>query len=638
MDRFFGFDLGDAESAVSRLEKEDGSTPEMLTICGEKSFITAYALLQSGELQIGERACYTADAVRRKIRFKSRFLTDPSSEEDVRRFAAGVLGELYGSGDLIRHEDCCFYIGCPAGWNRNAREDYRAIFEKVGYPPAKIISESRAAMVSACQSRHLQIGYDILSKPVLVVDIGSSTTDFAYICNGKEVEMQTAGEVRLGGGIMDEILLEQAGRSSESEGAFRELFKKSEPWKSYCEFAARRLKEKYFSDEGYWSENPCTESVLVRSAGTAPLRLRIAMDKDTAKRLLEQKAESLGGRSFKDVFVQSLRDVKEHISGEQPDLLFLTGGVSKLPAIKGLCRDVFPDAVVITGAEPEFSVSKGLAWCGRIDEELREFKAELDTLKNSTKVEDIVAGKINDLYRAVVDVVVEPILYNAALPVFEQWRNGEIRRLSDADPILQSEIEKWLHTDEARELLMKPITRWLKPVSDALEEYTEPICIRHNVPYTALSLSSYLSASDLDIRIDAKNVFPVEELTWLIDSIITLIVSLLCGGTGVALISSGPTGILTGAFLSILVLLMGKTRMEKALLTADIPKITRKLVPKGAFRTRMKSMSSTIKSGFYKNLEGEKNEEITERLVEEISVQIEQCLTKMAEVVEIPLG
>ena len=638
MDRFFGFDLGDAESAVSRLEKEDGSTPEMLTICGEKSFITAYALLQSGELQIGERACYTADAVRRKIRFKSRFLTDPSSEEDVRRFAAGVLGELYGSGDLIRHEDCCFYIGCPAGWNRNAREDYRAIFEKVGYPPAKIISESRAAMVSACQSRHLQIGYDILSKPVLVVDIGSSTTDFAYICNGKEVEMQTAGEVRLGGGIMDEILLEQAVRSSESEGAFRELFKKSEPWKSYCEFAARRLKEKYFSDEGYWSENPCTESVLVRSAGTAPLRLRIAMDKDTAKRLLEQKAESLGGRSFKDVFVQSLRDVKEHISGEQPDLLFLTGGVSKLPAIKGLCRDVFPDAVVITGAEPEFSVSKGLAWCGRIDEELREFKAELDTLKNSTKVEDIVAGKINDLYRAVVDVVVEPILYNAALPVFEQWRNGEIRRLSDADPILQSEIEKWLHTDEARELLMKPITRWLKPVSDALEEYTEPICIRHNVPYTALSLSSYLSASDLDIRIDAKNVFPVEELTWLIDSIITLIVSLLCGGTGVALISSGPTGILTGAFLSILVLLMGKTRMEKALLTADIPKITRKLVPKGAFRTRMKSMSSTIKAGFYKNLEGEKNEEITERLVEEISVQIEQCLTKMAEVVEIPLG
>ena len=34
----------------------------------------------------------------------------------------------------------------------------------------------------------------------------------------------------------------------------------------------------------------------------------------------------------------------------------------------------------------------------------------------------------------------------------------------------------------------------------------------------------------------------------------------------------------------------------------------------------------------------EKNEEITERMVNEISSQIELCLTKMAEVVEIPLG
>ena len=40
----------------------------------------------------------------------------------------------------------------------------------------------------------------------------------------------------------------------------------------------------------------------------------------------------------------------------------------------------------------------------------------------------------------------------------------------------------------------------------------------------------------------------------------------------------------------------------------------------------------------YEHLEKEKNEEITERMVNEISSQIELCLTKMAEVVEIPLG
>ena len=214
MDRFFGFDLGDAESAIARLYKEDQVVPEMIKVAGEESFITAYAQMASGELMIGEKACYTDNAIKRKLRFKSRFLTERSSAADVKSFAAGVLGELYGSGDLVRNEDCSFYIGCPAGWDRNTREHYREIFEQAGYPPSKIISESRAAMVSACQSKHLQIGVDILSRPVLVIDIGSSTTDFAYIMGGKEVEMQTGGEVALGGGLMDEILLEECVESS----------------------------------------------------------------------------------------------------------------------------------------------------------------------------------------------------------------------------------------------------------------------------------------------------------------------------------------------------------------------------------------------------------------------------------------
>ena len=145
MDRFFGFDLGDAESAIARLYKEDQVTPEMLTVAGEKSFITAYAQLASGELIIGEKACYADNVVRRKLRFKSRFLSDRSSAGDVKSFAAGVLGELYGNGDLIRNEECCFYVGCPAGWDKNTREHYREIFESAGYPPAKIISFLPAA-------------------------------------------------------------------------------------------------------------------------------------------------------------------------------------------------------------------------------------------------------------------------------------------------------------------------------------------------------------------------------------------------------------------------------------------------------------------------------------------------------------
>ena len=636
MDRYFGFDLGDAESAISRVGKSSAEQPEILTIRDVKSIVTAYALLQSGEVLVGESACYTPRAVKRAIRFKSRFLKDPESRKDLRRFAVGILGELYGDGNLLKGEDCSFYIGCPAGWDSAAREDYRALFEEIGYPPARIISESRAALVAACQSKHLQVGYDILSKPVLVVDIGSSTTDFAYIASGKEVELKTAGEVALGGGMMDEILLETALDSSPRGDRIRTVFEESEPWKNYCEFAVRRLKENYFSDVDYWSDHECTESVMIRH--TIPMRLKLTINPKIAHDMLSGKQKVLDGRSFRDMFMDSLKEVRGHIDGEMPELVFLTGGVSRMQEIRGWVREVFSESVVITGSEPEFTIARGLASCGRIDEDLREFREELNELISSTVIEDLVRLHIDELYRNTVETLVDPVLENAALPVFDRWRSGEIRRLEDVDGELEREIEAFLQTEEARSLLVKPIMAWLKPLAVDIEEYTVPICTRHNIPYQQLSLTSYLSLTDIDIRIEAKDVFAVGLITLLIDTLVSVLIGLLCGGSGVALISSGAPGIMAGAVISLLVLVLGKNRMEQAILSADIPNIFRKMVTRKAFESRMDSMSSEIRDNFYRNLETEKNEEITGRMVSEISEQIEQCLSQMAEIVEIPLG
>ena len=636
MERFFGFDLGDAESAVTVLSAERGARPEVLTVRDAKSMITAYARLLNQELLIGEAACYHPDAVERKIRFKSRFLTDPDSHRDIKCFAAGVLGELYLSGDLVQNEDCCFYVGCPAGWDKAAREQYRYIFEKVGYPPVKIISESRAALVSACQSRHLQVGYDILQHPVLVVDIGSSTTDFAYIAKGKEVELRTAGEVRLGGGIMDQIVLEEALCASRHEKELRVVFAKSEPWRSYCEFAARRLKEKYYADEDYWKDHECSQILSVSYDRT--YKLKLVMNGEISQKVLEKKSRFLQNRSFREVFTESLRETKRNITGEMPELIFMTGGVSKLAATRDWCHEVYPDAVIITESAPEFSVAKGLAYCGRIDEETRQFMQELENLKDSSVVERIVAENIGDLYRRAVDSLTGPILENAVLPVLEEWREGRIERLCDIDSVLQKEITAYLHTEEARELLVKPVTAWLKPVSYELEEHTVPICVKHGVPYRALSLNSYLSLSEIELRVDAKNVFAVEEITWMIDTIISLVVALLCGGSGVALVANGLPGMVAGAVVSLLILLLGKDRMQEALLKAKIPQAMRKMFPKKYFRSRLSKMTEEVKENLYETLEKEKNEEITDRLVGEISAQIEDCLSRMAKVVEIPLG
>ena len=52
-------------------------------------------------------------------------------------------------------------------------------------------------MVGAIQSNSVRDYVDLRSKSVLVIDIGSSTTDFAYINKGRETEIHTGGEVSL---------------------------------------------------------------------------------------------------------------------------------------------------------------------------------------------------------------------------------------------------------------------------------------------------------------------------------------------------------------------------------------------------------------------------------------------------------
>ncbi|MBO7708855.1 MAG: hypothetical protein J6S83_00190, partial [Lachnospiraceae bacterium] len=481
MNTYYGFDLGDAESAIARLDHDEQPSPSMIPVDGVKSFITACARSASGELIIGESACYASDAQMLKIRFKSRFLKETASADDVSLFAKGVIRALRDAQEPVDDGDSLFYVGCPAGWDKNTRERYRFIFEKTGYPPVKIVSESRAALVNACQSKYLQVGYDILSKPVLVVDIGSSTTDFAYIAQGREVELKTAGEVSLGGGIMDELLMTRCLSQSPDRAQLSGFFEAHPAWKNYCEFAARRLKEQYFEDEPYWSEHDCSRTLLIRASRALKFTLRI--DPEAAKALLYEPAPQLEGRSFHEVFDDSLRHVADSIDGPAPELLFLTGGVSKLPAIREWCSAVFPDSVVVTGTEPEFSVAKGLAFCGRIDEQIRAFKADVQELINSPVIENIVDMRLAELYEAAAEAIVGPILNEAALPVFDRWRSGQIRRLCDVDDELQKSITAFLSSEEARSYLHEPVAKWLGTVSSDLEQYTLPICVRHHVPH-----------------------------------------------------------------------------------------------------------------------------------------------------------
>ena len=701
---YWGFDLGDGESTLARVGSADRSIPEIIEVDGKKVTITVWAVMASGEVRIGENAARSASAaVRSAARFKRRFLnTQSDSAALIRDFSARVFESLRDSGALVGGEKSnSVYVGCPAGRDAEARARYQRIFETIGFPTPHVVSESRAVMVGAIQSNSVRDYVDLRTKSVLVIDIGSSTTDFAYINKGKETEIRTGGEVALGGGVMDELLLSECVRRSKNAKVLAGVLEESESWRVDCELHARRLKEQYYSLPAENRKAECTDSLLITYDD--PIILDLVMDPEMSRTLIERPCSQLGGKSFRQVFTAGLREVRESIGDTPPELLFLTGGVSRMDEVRTWCQEVFPEAVIYTDREPEFSVARGLAWCGRIDDELIRFRADVDTLISSNTVEGIVSSHLSDLYRTVLDHLLDPLLEKAVKPVLLDWRSGKIVRLSDMETALQERIKVYLYSEDAKNCLYQPVTDWLLRISQELEPYTSEICRRYHVPDRSLEISSALSASDFHLleKIGAKEILDSDSLTWtavFVESIISLLIAMLCGGSGVVLISEGPLGILIGFIVSFLVLLashaMGKKALDEKLKNANLPlsirrialsnalphiegpslglsdalkgtKLTRlfsgsedtdvnaspgkkpHLLPRISWlgreeisERRMQAIRSKIMSSYEKLMNSADNEELlalNARMSRDISQQIETRLKELAEQVEIPL-
>lgn len=704
--QYWGFDLGDGESTLARVSSEGNHFPEIVEVEGNKVIITVWAIMRDGEVRIGDNAARSAAAaVRSAARFKRRFLNAQSdSAALIRDFSARVFESLRGSGELVGGEKSnSVYVGCPAGWDAEARERYQRIFETIGFPTPHVVSESRAVMVGAIQSNSVRDYIDLRSKTVLVVDIGSSTTDFAYINKGRETEIRTGGEVALGGGVMDEVLLNACVTQSPNAGALKKVLGESESWHVECELRARRLKERYYSmpaEERKTQE--CSDSILITYDD--PLILDLRMDEEMSRRLTDKPCPQLDGKSFRAVFCEGLREVRNSIGQEQPELLFLTGGVSRMEEIRGWCQEVFPDAVIYTDREPEFSVARGLAWCGRIDDDLAHFRADVEELISSNTVEQLVSGRLNDLYRTALDHLLDPLLEQAVKPVLVDWKNGRIARLCDMESALQERIKIYLYSEEAKQSLYQPVTDWLLRISEELEQYTSEICRRYHVPERSLGISSALTASDFRLleKLEAKDVLAGDTLTWtavFVESIISILIAMLCGGSGVVLISEGPIGMLIGFLLSFLVLVvshaMGKKAIDEKLMTANLPLPIRRmalasslprlegpnlgignavkksslgqlfsgteadtnedanthekrhLFPRlrwgngeGISERRMQAIRAKIRANYEKLLNSAENEDLialNRRMSHDISNQIEMRLKELAEQVEIPL-
>lgn len=627
--KYIGIDIGDGESAVACLAEDSVIEPVIQPIDGRGSILSVVGMAGT-EVRIGEKALLDRKVVHLRSRFKSRYLNTMDAERDIERFAHGLRTALLEEADDFFDGDVYIAVGCPAGWKENDRARYCEIMKRAGLGDVHIVSESRAAFFYARYAHELKVAPELLDQTTLVIDIGSSTTDFAYIVNGRESAIGTFGDVSLGGGLIEACMLRRAVAASKQREELETVFRESLSWKNRLEIAARRLKEQYFLDEAKWVKTPCVASETVYY--DLPVKVKFELNEDIMREILSTPMDELKGATFDEALSDLLRHAEQATAENPPKLVILTGGASRMRFFREACAAQFPNAQVVICPEPEYSIAKGLAYAARVDDRLDAFSKDIEAYFQSGDVSREIAASLKWLTVPLASILSGRIVHDVVLNVLDEWKCGEIETIEKMDaPIIERTDELVRNLDDIPEI-RPAINEWLKKLFQRLQPRLDEICIRHDVDRQSMSLTgvrSLIGPEKVNILLES----PVT--TTLIYVITSCVTATLCGGGGVVLLMEGPVGILLGALIGLIVAYFGQKAVTSAVSRANLPLFTRKLLCL-SFRKSLSSprQRKAIESALLSSMDSPR---FQKQLETDITISLESQIMNMARSVEMPI-
>ncbi len=627
--RYIGLDIGDGESAVALLEENSVIEPVIMPIDSYGSILSVVGM-SGTEVRVGEKALLDRKVAHLRSRFKSRYLTSADAERDIERFAYGIKHQLELDNPGLFDRETHVTVGCPAGWKPRERERYREIMRKAGLGDVHIVSESRAAFFYARYAHGLNLSPEALSKTTLIIDIGSSTTDFAYIINGKESDIGTFGDVSLGGGLIEACMLRKAVKRSPLRAQIEEVFEESSSWKNRCELVARRLKEQYFLSEDSWQSVPCvsTETIYYDE----PLKLRFELNESIMRDIISTPLEELHGVTFQECLSDLLRHAHSATSENPPELIILTGGASRMGFFRENCASVFPEATIAICPEPEFSIAKGLAYAGRVDKRLEDFYTDIEAYFSTGEIKQLVSSSLEWLTTPMASALSGRIINDVVLDVLDRWKTGEIRSIDDMQTPIIKGTEALLKDLDKIEELNPIIAEWCRKLFMKLQSGIDEICRAHSIDRASMSLKAVHS---LDGPASVKIVVDSPFFSTIAYVVTAAISGMLCGGGSIALLAEGPIGIVAGIVIGLVVAFVGTKAAGNAIRRADLPSLMRKLT---GF-TLARSLKSPKQRRLIEDelLRTMQKPEFTEKLVAEVTESLKDQILQMARSVEMPI-
>ncbi|ODH00182.1 hypothetical protein A4S05_34245 [Nostoc sp. KVJ20] len=600
-----GFDLGHGETAVAKAIVESIEPPQMLEINNKKNQITALGWHPKLGYLVGEQALIQAGVTQLTISFKQKPNNDPKYRETISTFVATYYRLLKESKQLEGGEGSYFYIGCPSGWTVSDRTEYQKLLQEAGIPQLNVVPESRAAFMQAKEAGKLE--YDKLLASVLIVDIGSSTTDFTLVKSLEEIPIDF-GSNTLGASLIDKAIFARTLANHEQKALLEKVFQEYPHHQARCELACRKAKEDYFSNEQLYSD---PESF---ARGFESINEQIyfipQVNKMIMEEILNQPLPELENHSWVRSFSNSLTEAKEKLEklGIVPKLLLMTGGASRMKFTHILCQEMFPEPETLLrpDPEPERCIALGLARVGRWDLRAAAFKQEVNKLFTSNKLKGLIEKHIPELIESLTKPLTDGLIVNAIKPGLKDWQKNKIRTLADLETSLFSQAEQWLKSDIAVQIINHQCASWFSnKIQPDLAAQTDPICRKFQIPRSSLRFEDSIDPNFVNPELRIGDAILAETVAFIVNVVI--------GGGAVASII---TLILTGHLTWPIALVYGASVMAAGM------ELNRKSVQE-VIKTNV-DVPSWIRSSF---LNDKKIDDMCEQIKPELEKVFQEQLT-----------
>jgi molecular chaperone DnaK (HSP70) len=541
-----GFDLGHGETAVAKAKVDSIETPQMLEINHRKIQITAIGIHPELGTLVGEQALIQAGVSQLQIGFKEKPNHSQKYRQTIRSFVETYYRLLKDSKQIEGVDTSYFYVGCPSGWSTQERLDYQDILKTSGIQQLSVVPESRAAFMQAKEAGKL--GYNELLATVLIVDIGSSTTDFTLVKSLHELPLDF-GQNTLGASLIDKAIFARTLANHEQKALLEKIFAEHSHHRFRCEIACRKVKEDYFSNEQIYSNSASFARGFEMI--TPQIHFIPQINQPIMAEILNQPMPELDNQSWIQAFRSAVNEAREKLASEGivPQVVLMTGGASRMQFTRQICAEIFPepDTEVRPDPEPERCIALGLARVGRWDLRAAAFKEEVNKLSDSQQLKQVVSQHIPDLIDRLLPVLSQGVIQNAVKTGLKDWQKNKIRTLADLQTEIENRAMQWVKSKQVEQMINAQCATWFNSdIRPDLAALTDPICQEFQIAKSSLRFEGGIDSTFVNPQLS----FADDLLSVTVALIVNLIVA---GGT----IGSIIALLLTGHFILPIALVYG---------------------------------------------------------------------------------